>query len=998
MKRTFRRVTAALLAALVLFGCMPEAAVAAVQMPQGYTAQQAEASIPKAEKLLGAVLRQNEKTADLSGTVYGALFSDATVNAIFSGIYSGFSENQSTFESLGIDISVPRVAAVLQGYPGVYAVLNGHAAWAEVLPLVNTMRWNIGSKDGFASALAAMLSPLNAMLFTLLCSGTYNINALIRITGADGYQNAVVPLLEAVGCPNIMSQADYTAAAAEDRAAMAKNLCNMLFAALDNILKTPVASLCTYLPSIAYYLQNGGLSDTLKTLMEPLQVKIAVFSLSGVNKLLENSEMFSSESDLTAMLQKADLGSLMGADVDFKLPEIDLDALAACGSVSDGKFTSNRAEAFILILRWAVEAVKQNASALAGAGMDTASLSDILNKKGTDGVVKLLLDLLNLNAAPSVLTYTWSYPEYTPGTASFTPNLTRENYEKVLAGIDSTLNDFLLEFTDKGSLSSLVRTAVYSNKTVTGLVKALYGALDTKETESLGSLLGLAVTPAAVAGSIRGKFPSAARSISAVSSWDKLNENVVSWGFANGDETGFTNTIIALLRPFAKYLRFLLAEGSITLFDTVTLSGGNGYETAVIPLLEGVGCDPDTVVSYAAYKSGGDEALISNILKPVTALLDGVCETPVASLCGLLPNLVYFMESGTIKQCVTNLMYPVQTLTGKLGVSDLLPADLTASMDLDIDLAATLKQLTAGTDLGVELPQPDLALIKSLGTAETRQSKRTAGGAPQQYTYIAADKPLVLVTVLRYVLGAVKNSGDPSALTGLMGGMGGMGGASESDLDMMAVYTEKIGAQLAEMSVDDTIEWLYNLLFSETPKREKETGEEIIPTVIYNKQKDYTALKRVLLAVFGLALILGTVIFAARFDFHAHAQRRKRKKQKKEQAKQAAQMQRRQIQQRQPSQPQPSQRPLPQPQRQMQPWQMQTPQQQPHQPQQRQTGAPAPVPVMLSPQEEASLPKAQRKALKNLRQRQEKAARRAYRASIKADKYYAKAAKDARNR
>ena len=31
-----------------------------------------------------------------------------------------------------------------------------------------------------------MLSPLNELLFTLLCSGTYNVNVLIRVNGADG--------------------------------------------------------------------------------------------------------------------------------------------------------------------------------------------------------------------------------------------------------------------------------------------------------------------------------------------------------------------------------------------------------------------------------------------------------------------------------------------------------------------------------------------------------------------------------------------------------------------------------------------------------------------------------------------------------------------------------------------------------------------------------------------------------------------------------------------
>ena len=876
MSKTIRRLTALLLSLLLITGVFAPAAFAAPALPQGYTSASLEALIPKAETLLGALMKQNPETADLSASVYGALCSDATLNAMFSGIYGGFSENASTLQTLGIDISVPRLAEALSAYPGVSGVLQQYNDWPSALQAVNGMRWGVTDKNGFADAAAAMLSPLNELLFTLLCSGTYNVNVLIGVKGADGYQNAVQPLLRTLGCPDILPQADYTAAAEADRGEMVRKLFGMVFKTLDLWLSKPVDSLTRYLPPLADYLNGGGLSDTLKTLMEPLQVRVALFSLSGVNDLLKNTDLFSSPADLTSMLEKADLGSALGMEGSLKLPKIDLAALAACGTKSGDTFTADRGAAFAEILRWACEALRQNQSLLSSAGGDAAALKSFTDQS-TDKLVLLILKVLGLDASPAVLQYTWTYPAYTPGTAAFTANLTRENYEKILREIDPTLNEFLTEFTDKGTLTGLVKQGVYANKTVTMLVKTLYGALDSEQTAGAAGLLGLPVSPSAVAASIRGKFPSAARAIAGAAKWETLGDGAVSWGFKDGDKTGFTNTLIALLKPFAPYLRFLLAEGSITLLGALTVGGGNGYDTAVLPILEGLGCDPGAIVSYSEYKRGSDEALITNILTPVTALIDQIAEAPVATVCALGPNLVYFMNSGALKQCMENLLYPVKTLTDKLGISDLLPADLTAGMGDLPDVPTLLRTLTEGSDLGIELPDPDLGLLQSLGTAESRPSKR--GGGSAQFTYIEADAPLVLVTVLRYILGAVKNGGDPAALTKLMGS--GEGQAPEGAPDMMAMYAEKVGAQLAEMSVDDTIEWLYDLLFSETPKRETVEGEEIIPTVIYQKTPDHTTRNRILVGLSALAVIVGVVIFAAKFDFAGAKERRARKKKKK---------------------------------------------------------------------------------------------------------------------
>ena len=876
MRITYKKTLAVLLAVLLAALCALPAA-AAVSMPAGYTEQQVEAAIPKADALVKALMQTSSEMPDVKKTVYGMLYADETLSALFSEIYTAFDENRSTLSALGLDFSVQRVADALQGFPGVYAVLNGQTDWAAVLPKAKDLKWNVSDRAAFGAALSGMLAPLNDLLFALLCGGSYQITRLVSVTGANGYENALVPLLRSLGCPSVMTQASFTADAQKDRYAMVKDLANMLLDALDNMLETPVQSLCAYLPGIAYYLKNGGLSGTLSTLMEPLKLKIAVFTLPGVSRLMENTDMFSSGMDLSAMLSKADLGAVTGSDAELQLPEIDLDALAACGSAQvDGSFVPNKAQAFITILYWVFDAARQNAGALPS---DFASFSSFL-KKDNAALAVVVLKILHETGTPKTLEYTWVYPAHTAGTAPDVAGLSRENVVRMLDMIDGTLNEFLVEFTDMGDLESLVKKSVYSSRLVTELAAGVYGALYTPETAQLGALLGIDASPAGVAAAVRRSYPAAARTLANCSSWEKVKTNGVSWGFADGSRDGFVNAVTAVLTPLAPVLRFLLAEGSMRLFDAVTLGGSNGYNTAVVPLLEGLGCDPQTIVPYETYKASADSALITNLLKPLTALLDSLGKTPVRTLCSLLPELAYFMTSEQPAQCLKNLLYPVTQTLADLGLSELLPSQLT-DMELP-DVQTLLSSVTAGTGLDMELPAPDLKLLASLGVAEQRESRRVINGGKAQYTYIAADEPAVLVTLLRYVLGAAKGA-DTS---GLLAGFSMGGSPAESGMDMSAVYTEKVTAQLKEMTADETIVWLYDLLFAETPKKETSEKNVEIPTIIYEEQPDHTARNRVIATAVVLALFTGLIIFFVKYDFGQAKARRKRKREKRKRLRQ----------------------------------------------------------------------------------------------------------------
>lgn len=874
-----KKYIAVFLCAVVFCGSFLGTAAAAVSMPAGVSEDRVINALPKLESLVGAVLRMNEETADLSKSVYGLLISDDTLNGVFSTVYSAFSDQAATLNTLGVDISVQRVSECLAAYPDVQAALAGKENWDQVFSGTFSPKWNVSTKGGFGSALATMFWPLNDLLYTLLCSGTYTPNLLISVRGADGYENVIVPILKTIGAPNVMTQEEYTADAKADRSKMLMNVADMLFAAVDSILATPVLSLCDYLPAIADYLVNGGLKASVTTLLEPLRVRVGIFSLSGVDQMLEKLGGFSDAGDLTTMLENMDTSSLFGSDVQIDLPEVDLQTLSECGAKQGDRFVSNAAEAFVTVFRWAVQALKMNASRLpAMLGQDLAGSQDFINKllsKSADELLVMILDLLELKPAETVLQYRWNYPAYTPGAIEYTANLTRDDYTRVLQGIDSTLNEFLSEFTDNGTLSGLLAARIYSNALVSQLVTGLYGALYTEETAGALTLMGLDASPKGLANSIASAYPGAASALRGAADWKQVNPNRISWGFSNGSRDGFVRALTAVLAPFRPFLTLLLAEGSLTLLDTVTVSGSNGYDTAVIPLLEALGCNTDQIKTYAQYKaSAGSMSAVTDILTPVTGVLDQLVEAPVATLCRILPNLVYFMNAGGLKQCVENLIYPVRVLLQKIGAEALLGDALT---DLtNIDLQKTVDDMIANAGLDIKLPEPDLNLLASLGTAETRVSRRTYNGAPENYVYIAADEPAVLLTVLRYVVGALGSEENAETLSGLFEQ------DNTDEGDMMAMYTGKVAEQLKTMSTDETIEWLYNLLFAETPKRQASEDENAeIPHIYYQETEKHTTRNVGLIVGVGVVALIALMLILSRVDFTARRERKKHLKLKK---------------------------------------------------------------------------------------------------------------------
>jgi len=885
--KTKNRLLAVILAVVISLLPLVSLSASAVTYPDGVSKTTVAGSIRKLDTLAAAFM--NSGDTDIKDTVYSSLCSDKTLNSLFAGVYGEIAGNESTLSTLGINLSPSSLSTALSAYPDVSKKLAACSDLKAAVDASASFVWNVKDREGFAKACAAMFSPFNAVLFTILCSGSIQINNYVSVKGANGYKTSIIPLFEALECPQIMSQEEYTKAATANRSMMVKQIVYMLYYSIDAILDAPVDGLTRVLPHLAWYLQSGKLSETLQSLLSPLSLRIGIFTIPGISSLFSGIADIENSADLSAMLKNVDLSSLTGGNTKLTLPDIDLDALAACGTAGeDGSYTADQADALIVILNWLLDALRQNQSALTGQAdkQVTEMLSKLLAKDNAT-LIKAVFIFVNASDTPRNKMASYTYPPVVTATVTMPEGLTTDDVTTVVNGMDDLITQLIQESNPEGNVEDTLKAAIYSDKVLSTIVTSLYSAIASEEYASVFSLLGLNVNPSAVAGYLS-KYGTAGKTLRNASDWSKVGKESLNFGIVEGDRKTFEAALNASLVPFRDILSFVLAADTIKIADAIEIRGTNGYSTVVIPLLEALGCDNQTIVAYSGYAKT-ESAVISDITSPILSLVDKICASPVEMLCTILPNVVYFLNSGILPDMIKNLIYPVTSLLEDAGLSDLLSDDLFSGLTSQFNLNDIINKadLSSLGDIDIKLPTADLTQFASMGTPETRISKMSANGQSISYTYVVADRPAVLMTILRYLVGALSMEENKSLLSGLISSDSAEGGA-----DMMSMYAGNITQKFEGMSTDEIIVWLYGLLFRETPPQEIETSNEEIPTIIYEPESKITP-QLIIGIIFGLIVLAFFVVWILlRLGYLEGLQtkldKRRHKREKKKQDKQRA--------------------------------------------------------------------------------------------------------------
>lgn len=859
MFKTAKKALSAAVALIIIIMSIVPCAAAAQTYPEGITKQQVSDAIPKLDTAIGSLINSTQNKS-LKELIMPEICSDKTLSSLTVSIYKMIEENAESISSIGLDVTVSGVASKLGNYPEVQTKLASFNKWSEVS--LEGVKWGVESREGFASAVACVMSPFNELLNMLLCGGTYKINSVIGLEGAKGYETAIVPTLKALGCEKITDSAAFYSDALSSHNSMLYHIVNDLFIFLEGVLDNPCDRLTDVLPGIAYYFENGGFDKAVATLIEPLRLQI--FNISTFIKVEMILSFIQDSESFTAQL---DLNSLLGGS-GLKMAELPLSELASCGTVSGETVVSDKADTFLVLLRWLVDTMKLNKDSLGDlTGTDTpeemTKLLDSLMSKDTDELIVLFISLLSQTQG-KILDYTWTFGEFTPTQVTYTPNLGADKFQRVVDGIDDLINEFIAEGGKNKTVREALAPQIYSNALVTELVKGLYGMFESEDMKVIGELMGLSLTPAGLANELGGGFGSAKYTLSRSTRWSKTG--YINWGFKDGSKDGFRKAVCGALSPLEDILTMLLAEGKLTVLGAVDIYGSNGYNTAVIPLLEALGCSADKIETYDEFKKSAEKGkAIESIVDAVLSLVERVLDRPVYTVTEILPNLLWFIENSGLEQAVENLMYPFTELLGQLGMGDML--DISSLMG-EADMEKMMADMMDGADLGIDLSNFDIKQFMTMGTLVTVQSKRTAGNQPVTISYIKADQPAIAVTLLRFIAEMMKNPGNEDMMMGFMG---------SGDNDMFSTFSGGIGEEMAKMTVDETVEWLYKIFFRERVTVAVKPESDYLPTIIYTPEKSADEAVPVLF-VFLFVAAAEVIVILKRKKIVAYFEDRKLKK------------------------------------------------------------------------------------------------------------------------
>ncbi len=766
------------------------------------------------------------------------LFTDAIVNQIAKAVYPMIQDAINNLENVP-DVLKDYIFTVMKDTIGLYvkpadvatqiddkysdakaAIAAAGDNWANVN--WDNVKWGVTDRDSFIDALGNALNGLNSVLRAALSGDTLEGQvklgilplATVKITGCNAYADIVLPLLQHIGA-DALTVEEYKAG--DSTVEMLGNILNPLLDRVDSMTSgSPVTDLVDLLPTLGYIITNQLHVTAIQKLVVSIGISDAMdwvtWYTTQVNVgdlVLDAMPQIKDAAGINDLLESAITSQVPGfkwSDIDFELLST-LGKYTAVDNTNGGKsfeIEAYRADVLVTVLRYALDTARDNKALLVDMiGDETvAGLLDTVFAMENDEIISFLYSLFSPNY--DLVNYEYNTPAIEKYKVDYGTQFTKEQIAQLVPTLDTLVGTLL-----PGGLQSMISSNLYTNNIVNTLVKEAYSAIEGAgaEVSQVLGLLGVDVTPKGLASLLTEKeFATAKAAFEKADSWADVDFSKVSYGFTDGDRDGFTNALVAVLRPVSSLLDFILTDENLVLFDAVTLKGGNGYNTAIIPLLEALGCtDIKTYDEYKKSVAADHDNLILDILNPILDLVEGIAATPLDGITKILPNIAYFVDSNNVSVFVANLIAPVNSLLAQAGF------DITKELDVlnDIDLDELLNGLLAQVlpeNINIVLSNIDLHKVAALGTLTDFTSKRVdADGKFVASKKVVADQADVLVTVLRYILGLLQIEENYNTVNNLLAGLlpENMTGIVTSILDMAKADPDSAIALIVSLLVGE---------------------------------------------------------------------------------------------------------------------------------------------------------------------------------------------------
>ncbi len=660
----------------------------------------------------------------------------------------------------------------------------------EVEELMNFKATDVTDKASFVKALATAIGTMGEIvdlvlfgedleLFTTLEDGS---PALLTATGGEGYVNGLAPLLAALGVdtnigtiPAVNGDLSITEQVIET---ILLRICDRV----DEILANPVDEVVDLLLNLFYFINADGLTVAVNNLLQP-----ATYIMEGLGLALGNdyswNELFGNVVDIndlsfegiSAVLKDATGIDLWGAVGDylgtFYFGELEYYEYAeGKGSFRMVYTEDEEAHDFITILLSIVLdtfVYEGNKDALVKLfGDDGEAIYNVIMAFLTDAEVEvpmrpyewIFTDKADTGIVLSPVTgdglYDYMYGElYTREMGEYITKWLPSFIDTmvVLLGVESPDGDIYDGLQDM--LNELIGSTIYKTDLLVTIYDAISGLVaDLKE--GIGEELFTHL--ATLLNEILGVN---------LAYWDNYTVTEI----AEGDKEAFINELLRMLTPVYPLLAFLLTDEDIAFFNKddgidgsvvsdensyVIIHGAEGYAYGIIPILEAFGYDNDAILTPAEYKAAADgnpEELLRNILNPILSRVDAILADPIDELLGILPGVIYFVNSNGLDTAINNtinavirVLETIEPLTGEIDLYEII------GFDFDINIEGLIRQLLDGVaeDTGFELTEVAMEAITELTLGEVISFTSKNGDLAYTMKYATGADSVDFVTVI----------------------------------------------------------------------------------------------------------------------------------------------------------------------------------------------------------------------------------------------------------
>ncbi len=799
------------------------------------------------ENIVGSVIAMaqvdlNKATAEIDGTVEDA------VSALINGLFSN-----KTLTDLARLLSKLELDGVADNIVGMRL-----SAFADYKDIPDDYDWGVTDAQTFTDALVVLLEPFDKVIDFILKGEDLTVtlgSEKITFIGYEGYNNAIIPLLEALNCKvHKLSESDNALEVILD--ALTEKLAELTVNSEENPKDGFVYGIIDMIPGAVYFLASNGLSVSIRNLLQPVYVLTDIIRpvyeidlekiIGGIEVGINSENKKISLSDIAGFdINKLDitffiklLSSLTGLSLTaLENAVFDMCRLivadyseTALSTLQDewkkGEYNSGFTQADF------IQAVLAAAFNIISDSNNAEAVKQIAGEE----VYQLILNLCKMQEA-SVQQFDWKFTQKADTGEVFSalllselykgheygPQFTEEKAEYIAENFGEFADNivYLLGIQVNGKnvdtlkelLKGLINGSVYNSANVIALRDALAAVFaDIDKLEINGINAGRYITDILKAEGIA----------------DLAAVGQVEVPEFSEDKSMFTEYLCALLRPIYPVLNYILADKDISLLikgedkGLISLKGAKGYAYGVVPVLEVLGCkDILTPDEYSAAVEADSDALIMTILNPLLNRIDEILkDDPAQEILDMLANVIYFINSNGVDTVIKNTLNAVYALLSaiepiaKIDLYELMGTDF-ATIDFEWIFNKILDMIYESTGYRFTAVKADAINELTVGQLVSYTSKNGETAYKMIYTPsgTVGGKAEMTTVIMRLLVTFIMHENNREMLLGLLRDNFNMTAETEKYVSgIMAVVAES--ATETKLGMDAALAMIYYLFYS----------------------------------------------------------------------------------------------------------------------------------------------------------------------------------------